>query len=161
MIKMASKKRVRAPRTKSVRKISRVRSGARRAYSRAKSGFLGSKIKWGEAALAAIVGYEGNKILEPLASLAISNENLNPVLTSLVNGAYEVGSLGGSSESGSTPGIVAKGMNKTIGSVAMLKVGYDLVKHRTIDSTDINVLIPYALGAAFDAPGSSKNQGAW
>ena len=130
-----------------------VRTSRRRVYTRARTGIraAGGKIKWGEAILAAIVGYEGDKIVSPVAG---------PIFDAIPNGT-PAGNIV-NAMANSQGGAFSKAVNKTLGTVAMAKVAYDAVKHRSLDSNDLSLYIPYAIGTVFDAPGgSSSGTGVW
>ena len=109
---------------------------------------MGGKIRWGEALLSALVGYEGDKILGPITGPIYDATNgSNTYLTQWQN------------DSAAQYGSWAKGVNKTLGALAVVKVGYDVLKHKHMDSNDISVYIPYAIGTVFDAPGGSGKSG--
>lgn len=152
---MAKRKRSRAPETRAPRRaVSRIRSGARRVYSRSK-GMFGGKIRWGEAALAAIVGYEGDKILEPGMSLFV------PAIESHGWGNAFYNAAGDPNVTQNEAYSMA--VNKILGTVAVAKVAYDVVKSHKLDDNDMNVYLPYAIGTVFD-PASKKSSdsgGAW
>ena len=145
----ATPKPVRAPRR--ARRYSPVTRTARRRLS---TGFMG-KIKWGEAALAALVGYEGGNLLDStgLPTMLASNSKIGPYLYEQSLGAKTV-------DSGITYGKI---INKDLGLVAGAKVVYDVVKHRKLEDMDLNILIPYVIGTAFDktSPKGSSGGGDW
>lgn len=132
----------------------------RRVYERAKSGSKKMGMRWGEVALSAIVGYEGNKILDGtgLGGLAwpyLSNYGpTNDAMSALDSAGY------GGSTGGETADVF---INKTAGLAAILKSAYDVVKHKRLSDSDKNILIPYAIGTVFDGPASSKtsSNGVW
>lgn len=148
MVSMASKK----VKTSKPRKTSRVRSTAKRVYSRGKS-IMGGKIRWGEGLLSFIVGWKGDDILNPLTTIA------NPYMPNNVrNSLNDIGNPGGY---GSTLAEAA-GVNKLLGTVAMAKVAYDVVSKKRLDQNDLSVYIPYAVGTIFDpAKSSGTSQEAW
>lgn len=120
---------------------------SRAASPRRKSigGMVKGKIRWGEAILAAIVGYEGNKIIEPISEPFYDKFSGDPRIGSVINAI-------------SAPtGDFAKGVNKALGTVAVAKVAYDAVTKRSLDQNDLSLYIPYTLGTVFDAPGGSGN----
>ena len=115
-----------------------------------KSGMLGGKIKWGEAILAALVGYEGGNVLNSTPIPAIAYDKI-PQWAAFVNSEYS-----GAHGPGGTV------MNKTLGAVALAKVGYDVVKDHKLSNEDLNLLIPYALGTVLDKGNiNSSTGGAW
>lgn len=118
-------------------------------------------MRWGEVALAALVGYEGDKIIygsgmgTPIASMLEKNEYTNQMLDAqLSSGAGQ----------GNTPLAASVVVNKTAGLAAILKAAYDVVKHKKLSESDKNILIPYGIGTVFDGPksgGSSSSNGVW
>lgn len=148
MAKKSKSDSVSKPRTRTRAVYRKVRSAGKRV----KSGMLGGKIKWGEAILAALVGYEGGNVLNGTPIPAIAYDKI-PQWQAFVNSEY-VGAHG--------PGGTV--MNKTLGAVALAKVGYDVVKDHKLSNEDLNLLIPYALGTVLDKGNinnSSQNGGAW
>lgn len=113
-------------------------------------------MKWGEVALSAVVGYEGNKIL---AGTQVGNlaypylSKIGPVNDAL---AAIYGEQGGSNNE-----ITSTFINKTAGLAALLKSAYDVVKKHRLDDTDKNILIPYGIGTVFDGPKESQVSGGW
>jgi len=141
MVKKSSKAKTSTRRSGSFK--ARAKSAGRRAKS-----LMGGKIRWGEALLSALVGYEGDKILGPITGPIYDATNgSNTYLTQWQN------------DSAAQYGSWAKGVNKTLGALAVVKVGYDVLKHKHMDSNDISVYIPYAIGTVFDAPGGSGKSG--
>lgn len=135
-------------------------SRTRTVYTRAKSGSRKMGMRWGEAILAALVGYEGDKILDGVGAGNIAfpymarQPQINEAMTA----------LDASGKGGSSPGQTADILiNKTAGLAAILKSAYDVVKHKRLSDQDKNILIPYAIGTVFDGPGTSGNSshGAW
>jgi hypothetical protein len=133
------------------------RSRTRRVYERAKSASRKSGMRWGEVALAALVGYEGDKILDGvglgtmaypyMAKIAPLNDAIQYQATQRV-GTY-----------GELSDVV---INKTAGLAALLKSAYDVVKHKKLNDQDKNILIPYAIGTVFDGPKKeSSSSGGW
>lgn len=113
-------------------------------------------MKWGEVALSAVVGYEGNKIL---AGTQVGNLAY-PYLSKIgpVNDA--LGAIYGE-QGGSNNEITSTFINKTAGLAALLKSAYDVVKKHRLDDTDKNILIPYGIGTVFDGPKESQVSGGW
>lgn len=119
--------------TKSVKRVY-MRAKARVSRSRS-SGIMG-KIRWGEAALAALVGYEGSSIISPVYDgLLVSHVPMN-IQTDLAN-------IGGGP---SVANNQTNGINKIMGTVAVAKVAYDVVKGKSLSTSDMSLLIPFALG---------------
>lgn len=142
------KRRTGAPRKRASSGFaSRVRSGSRRVYSRAKSEFMSGKIRWGEAALAAIVGYEGDNIIMPVTR-AIYDATPSDSRASAFMTAFAA----------PYPNF-ATAVNKGLGTIAIAKVAYDAVKNKHLDQNDLSLYIPYAIGTVFDAPGGSGKSG--
>lgn len=129
----------------------RERRSVRRTYRRV--GGSKGKIRWGEALLAAIVGWKGDVILDPVMTLA------NPYMPNNVRNALnDVGNPGGY---GSTL-VMGAGANKLLGTVSLAKVAYDVVKNKKLDENDLSVYLPYTIGTVFDpATKSNSNEGAW
>lgn len=124
---------------KSVRRVgARVRRGYRRVKSSSDKMGLG-KLKLGEAALFALVGYEGAKILDSTPIPQVMYDKI-PAWANWVNQRPAGHGYGG------------ENVNKTLGALAILKVAYDAVKTHKVDSEDMNVLLPFALGTVFEAP---------
>lgn len=134
---MAAKKSKKTP-VKRVRRTGSVRRTASRA-----SGMLKGKFKWGEALLAALVGYEGDKIIQPLTSVIYDMAPSTGPAASVINAISQ-----------GNPNF-STGVNKAMGTVAIAKVAYDAVKKRSLDQNDLSLYIPYALGTVFDGPGGS------
>lgn len=129
-------------------------SKTRRVYERAKSGSKKTGLRWGEIALSAIVGYEGDKIMEPGIAAIPFDWMSNPYTSQIVDQYY--------ASTGNDYLAIAKGVNKLAGLAAILKGGYDVVKHKRLSETDKNILIPYGIGTIFDASKpSSGNAGGW
>ena len=148
MIEMATKK----SKASKASKPKRERRSVRRTFSRVREGSKG-KIRWGEALLSAIVGWKGDVILDPVMTLA------DPYMPNNVrNSLNDVGNPGGYG----SPLAMGAGANKLLGSVAVAKVAYDVVKHKKFDENDLSVYLPYALGTVFDpVTKSNSNEGAW
>jgi hypothetical protein len=76
-----------------------------------------------------------------------------PQVQGFFNSAYTAS--GGSQTTGETA-------NKTLGVAAAAKVAYDVIKHKRMDDTDKNILIPYVIGTVFDpAKSGASNSGGW
>lgn len=110
---------------------------------------MSGKIKWGEAALAALTGYFGGDVLEGSGlapMLYYEYPQTRPYLFT-----YAQGSTYGDS------------LNKDLGMVAGAKVVYDVVKHHKLSSEDTNLLIPYIIGTVFDKNKSdgTSDKGVW
>lgn len=124
----------------------RFRAKATRAVRRAR-GIFGDKVKWGEAGLSLIVGYLGDKILEPVTNPVFNATNgKNAAMTAWQNSA------------GQQYGNWARGVNKELGTVAVAKVAYDVIKKGRLDSNDVSIYLPFAIGTVFDAPDGAGNK---
>lgn len=114
-------------------------------------------MKWGEAALAAIVGYEGDNILAgtQLGNIAYPYLKNVPAIDDALGAIYQ-------EQGGTNNEVTSVFINKTAGLAAILKSAYDVVKKHRLDDNDKNILLPYAIGTVFDGPKSKENvSGAW
>lgn len=109
---------------------------------------MSGKIRWGEAALAAIVGYEGDKILAPVTGPIFDATPNNSTAGHIMNAMAQA--------SGNA---FDKAVNKSLGTLAVAKVAYDAVRKGRLDQNDLSLYLPFALGTAFDAPGGSGKSG--
>ncbi len=131
-------------------------SRTRTYFSRARAASKKTGIRWGEAALAAIVGYEGNKILDGVGvgNLAYPYLSKYGPVNDAMGEVYQ--------ETGGTNGQNADVViNKTAGLAAILKSVYDVVKKHRLDDIDKNIFLPYAIGTIFDAPKKESSGGRW
>ena len=133
----------------------RFKARATRARSRVRG--IGGKIRWGEAALSALVGYFGGTILDSTGApdMLAANSSLGPYM-------YDQ-SIAIKTATGRSDITYGDVVNKDIGFLAIAKVAYDVVKGRSLDSKDMSIYLPYALGTVFDPAGGSGNasSGAW
>ena len=135
-------------------------SRARAVYRSARGASHKSGLRWGEIALSALVGYEGDKIIygsgigSPIASMLEKNEYTNSMLDA---------QLTSGPGSGNTPLAASIVVNKTAGLAAILKSAYDVVKHKKLSESDKNILIPFGIGTVFDGPSDKKSssEGVW
>jgi hypothetical protein len=108
---------------------------------------MSGKIRWGEAALAAIVGYEGDVILQPVTGPIFDTIPNDSMAGHIVN-----------SMANSEGGDFSKSVNKTLGTLAVAKVAYDAVKNKHLDQNDLSLYLPFAIGTAFDGPSRSAGK---
>lgn len=122
----------------------RTRRFVRRAGSirRKAGGLVGGKIRWGEALLSGIIGYEGSTILD--------STGLPVVLSNTQVGKYLYDQSVAMKSAGVSDVTYGKVINKDLGFVALAKVGYDVIRGKRLADMDINVLVPYAIGTVFD-----------
>lgn len=132
-------------------------SRARTIYRSARGASRKSGMRWGEIALSALVGYEGDKILQPFGGMIGSVMQKNDYTSAYLSDTVA-----------STPGQnfslgAGRAVNKAAGLAALLKSAYDVVKHKKLSESDKNILIPYGIGTVFDSPGSpnESSNGGW
>lgn len=125
--------------------------------------FLNSgKVRLGEAALALLTGYFGGRIMAstPIPAITAAKMKTQPN-NSILNQAYAAMPA----YANDPAGWVSDETARVVGFLAIAKAGYDVVKKGRLESTDVNVGIPFAIGAILspmttesDATGAS---GAW
>ena len=127
-----------------------------RTISRVKG--ITGKIRWGEAALSALVGYFGGNILDSTGApdMLAANSSLGPYM-------YDQ-SIAIKTATGRSDITYGDVLNKDLGFLAIAKVVYDVVKGRSLGPKDMSIYLPYALGTVFDGPvgghGASDGGGA-
>lgn len=156
---MATKK----SKTKSVSSKPSVRTRTKRVYSRAKSGSRKAGLRWGEIALSALVGYEGDKILRPVGPAISEGMGMSTYTSQMQNAFSEAYNAEGGNNGPGNANLGGYEGNKLLGLAAILKAGYDVVKHKRLSETDKNILIPYGIGTVFDGPAKNSvtSSGAW
>lgn len=118
-------------------------------------------MNWGEAILAAIVGYFGNKILQPVGAPILVKAQTNPYTNAMaVEVQNEMLAKGEQVNAGSVGATLA---NKLLGIAAIAKPGYDVARGKKLTRNDKNILIPFAIGTVFDAQTKNNNasSGVW
>lgn len=143
-------KKSKSSKTKKVKTPGKTRNYARTAASKGKSFLGGHKIRWGEVALSALVGYEGGNIIDPIIG------------DSMYSTLWDKGGLYrdfANQASGAGNGDLGKGINKDLGFVALAKVVYDVVKTHKLKDEDVNLYLPYVVGTVFDPPKGSSSSG--
>lgn len=134
----------------------RDRKSAARVGKRMRSVSRKSGLKWGEIILSALVGWKGDYILQPVGQ---------PIATAMFKSQYGAEYLGPfiDKQNGDVALGTAEGVNKALGLASVGKVAYDIVKHKRMNDTDLNILLPYAIGTVFDGPESSVSgsSGGW
>ena len=116
-----------------------------------------SGMRWGEVALSALVGYEGDKILDSTGLIPMLASKSPELASLLYDQSLGIKVMPG--QSGITYGGV---VNKDLGFAALLKAGYDVIRHKKLSEQDKNILIPFAIGTVFDGPSkSSESSGVW
>ena len=132
-------------------------SRARTIYRGARTASRKSGMRWGEVALAALVGYEGDKV--------ISSSGVGTVVYNLMQkNAYTAeitNELQNSDKYTSLGEVGGAAANKIAGLAAILKGAYDVVKHNKLSESDKNILIPYGIGTVFDGPSGKSESGGW
>lgn len=158
---MAKKAKKSATKVSKERKTSRVSRG----FSRARTASRKSGLRWGEIALAALVGYEGDKILTPVGPLISTAMGKNEYTAEMQNAFSDAYGAEGGQNGPNNANLGAYEGNKLLGLAAIMKAGYDVVKHKKLSESDKNIMIPYAIGTVFDGPGkangSSGSSGGW
>jgi len=134
-----------AKKQKAARVASRVRGASRTAKRKAQGMFGAGKIRWGEAALSALVGFFGGRIMAstPIPAVVAKKymQEANP--NNALNTAY-----GAMPQYANDPaGWVADETARGLGFLALAKAGYDIVKKGRFEKADIDVGIPFAIGA--------------
>lgn len=144
------------------RKERKSRGSVRERMSRVRAKSRSSGLRWGEIALAALVGYEGDNILKPVGAPISALMGKNEYTAQMQNAfSDEFGASGGQNGPGNM-NLGAYEANKLMGLAAILKAGYDVVKHKRLSESDKNILIPYGIGTVFDGPSSkSSTSGGW
>lgn len=118
-------------------------------------------MNWGEAVLAAIVGYFGNRILEPVGAPVLAKAQSNPYTNAM---AVEVqNEMLAKGEQVNASSVGATLLNKLLGIAAIAKPGYDVARGKKLSRNDKNILIPFSIGTVFDAQGKNSNasSGVW
>lgn len=122
-----------AARRSAVRKSGRIKS------------MLGGKIKWGEAALFGLLGYEMGNVFQG-TGIPEYLYSKYPMFAEAVNGST-------AKDSGDF-------LNKLLGLGTGGKVLYDGLVDGKVKDADLSILLPYTLGTVFDAnKGKSSNTG--
>jgi len=98
--------------------------------------FLGGKIKWGEALLFGVLGYEMGNVLQGSGAPEYLY-NKYPMFAEAVN-------LSSAEDSGDF-------INKLLGLGAGSKVLYDGMAKGKVTDGDLSILLPYTLGTVLDA----------
>lgn len=136
--------------------VKRRASRARTFYRSARGASRKSGMRWGEIALSALVGYEGDKILQPFGGMIGSAMQKNDYTSAYLSDTIA-----------NTPGQnfslgAGRAVNKAAGLAALLKAAYDVVKHKKLSESDKNILIPYGVGTVFDTNAKDSNvSGGW
>jgi len=136
--------------------VKRRASRARTFYRSARGASRKSGMRWGEVALSALVGYEGDKVLQPFGGMIGSAMQKNEYTSAYLSDTIS-----------STPGQdfslgAGRAVNKAAGLAALLKAAYDVVKHKKLSESDKNILIPYGVGTVFDSNAKDSNvSGGW
>lgn len=134
----------------------------RRVYERVKSGSRKAGLRWGEIALSALVGYEGDKILRPVGPAISEAMGMSTYTAQMQNAFSEAYNAEGGNNGPGNANLGGYEANKLMGLAAILKAGYDVVKQKKLSETDKNILIPYGIGTVFDGPAkSSISSGGW
>lgn len=109
---------------------------------------LGGKIKWGEAALFGLLGYEMGNVLQG-SGLPEYLYSKYPMFAEAVNNSD-------AKDSGDF-------INKILGVGTGGKVLYDGLVEGKVTNNDLSILLPYTIGTVFDSnkSKSSSNQGRW
>lgn len=120
-------------------------------------------MRWGEAVLAALVGYYGDKIASPVGQLLVSKLQANPTTAAWVSamyGEYQATHSGMSPSGQELGGYI---LNKLAGLGAIVKPAADVARGKRLSMNDKNILLPYGLGTVFDTGASFDGQssGAW
>ena len=130
---------------KAARAASRVRGAKRTVASKAKGMFGTGKIRWGEAVLSALVGFFGGRIMAstPVPAVVAQKYMAEGNPNNVLNVAY-----GAMPEYAYDPaGWVSDETVRGLGFLAIAKAGYDVVKKGRLERADIDVGIPFAIGA--------------
>ena len=147
-----AKKNSKAPKTPRKSGSSRAAKRVNRKSSGSKSGglknMISGKIKWGEAALFALLGDEMGNVLQG-TGLPQYFYTKYPMFQDMVESS-------GAADSGDF-------VNKIVGAGAGGKVLYDGMVDGKVTSDDLSVLLPYTIGTVFDANkhASSGSKGRW
>lgn len=145
---MAKKSR----KTKTVSSAPSKRSRVKRGFAKARSASRKSGLRWGEIALSALVGYEGDKILRPVGPAIAKGMSMNEYTAEMQNAFSDAYGSEGGQNGPNNANLGGYEGNKLLGLAAILKAGYDVVKHKKLSESDKNILIPYGIGTVFDGP---------
>lgn len=99
-------------------------------------GFIKGKVKWGEAALFALLGYEMGNVFQGTGVPEYLYQQY-PAMRNAV-------ALSTAKDSGDF-------INKLVGLGTGSKVLYDGMVKNKVDQTDLSILLPYTIGTIFDA----------
>jgi len=148
MITMAKKgKKSEAPKTER-RSSRRERKSSGSRTRKGVKNFLGGKIKWGEAALFGLLGYEMGNVLQG-SGVPEYLYNKYPMFQEAVNAST-------AADSGDF-------INKILGLGTGGKVLYDGFVDGKVSDNDLSILLPYTIGTVFDASKakSASTGGRW